>query len=63
MSCAIKFDNYATFWTIKVGNVRTYAVLSPEFLSVQLTVSQAGPQYFLGLRAAAPEFAATFGEG
>jgi hypothetical protein len=34
--CAVQFDGYAEFRTIKVDNVRTYAVLAPEFLSIEL---------------------------
>ena len=44
MSGAIKFDNDATFRTIKVDNIRTYSVLSPELFSFELGVLQISPQ-------------------
>jgi len=34
--CAVQFNGNSEFRTIKVDNVRTYAVLSPEFLSIEL---------------------------
>src|SRR5215813_2954247 len=36
VSRTVKFNNDATFWTIKVGNVRPNCVLSPEFLAFQI---------------------------
>jgi len=44
MSGAIKFDNDATFRTIKVDNVRTYAVLPAEFPPIQLGLLQILPE-------------------
>ena len=40
----IQFDNDATFRTIKVGNVRTYPVLSSKFLSVQSGLLEVRPK-------------------
>jgi hypothetical protein len=47
VDCAIKFDNDATFRTIKVGNKRTYSMLSSELLSVQFRAFQISPQQSL----------------
>jgi hypothetical protein len=44
MCGSVEFDNDATFRTIKVDNIRTYAVLSAKPLSVELTLSEAGPE-------------------
>jgi hypothetical protein len=44
MDRAVKFDNDATFRTIKVDNIRTYAVLPAKFFSVELALSEAGPE-------------------
>jgi len=44
MHGAIKFDNDATFRTIKVDNIRTYAVLTAKLLPVELAFSETGPE-------------------
>jgi hypothetical protein len=44
MEGTIKFDNDATFRTIKVDNIRTYAVLPAKLLSVKSAVSEASPE-------------------
>jgi hypothetical protein len=40
----IEFDNDATFRTIKVDNVRTYAVLTAESLPLELRLSKTSPE-------------------
>jgi hypothetical protein len=40
----IKFDNDATFRTIKVGNIRTYSVLPAKLLSLQFRVAEVPPE-------------------
>ena len=42
--CSIKFDNDATFRTIKVGNIRTYSVLSAKFLPFKAGIFQGSPE-------------------
>ena len=44
MHCSIKFDNYATFRTIIIGNIRTYSVLSAKFLPFKAGVFQGSPE-------------------
>jgi hypothetical protein len=45
MTGPIKFDNDATFRTIKVDNVRTYARLPAKLLSVELAVFEMLPEH------------------
>src|SRR2546428_11119247 len=45
MSRPIKFDNQPTFRTIKIGNIRTYALLAPELLARELAVLKIFPQH------------------
>ena len=44
MCCTIEFDNDATFRTIKIDNIRTYAVLATEPFPVQFRTPKCGPQ-------------------
>ena len=47
---AIQFDCYAEFRTIKVDNIRTYSVLTAEFLSIKLRVLEILPEKRFGWR-------------
>ena len=62
MCSTIKFDNDATFRTIKVRNVRTYSVLASELLSVELRVLQTLPKESLRRRKVMTKFKATMSE-
>ena len=62
MSGAIKFDNDATFRTIKVDNIRTYAVLSAELLAVELGFSENRPEKSLCACRVAAKFSAAVGQ-
>jgi len=62
MRLSVELNNDAEFRTIKVGNVRTYAVLAPKLLSVDLRLSQASPQEGFGSRGVTAKFPASFGK-
>jgi hypothetical protein len=45
MAGTVKFDNQPAFPTIKVDNVRTYALLPAKLLTPELTILKILPEY------------------